>query len=385
MYPALSVLKQMMSVNPDLLPKDPAQTRQIPTDKLQVLWVGGHGGMEEDLVKREGFRFETIPAAGVHGVSWRYLPGNLWQLARGFFSSRRILRKFRPDVLFFTGGYVAVPMALAARLSRKAKSLLYVPDIEPGQALKMIARFSDCVTMTVEETKTFFPEHPSKVVTGYPLRPGLDAWSSAEARTFFALKEQLPVLLVFGGSKGARSINQAVVAALPELLQEMQVIHITGKLDWQMIEQAREGLSSEQLNRYRPFTYLYDDIGAAMSLASLAVTRAGAATLGELPAFGLPAILVPYPYAWHYQRVNASYLAKNGAAIQIEDSQLDQQILPNVKALMADKEQLERMSMAMRSLAKPDAAARIGKLILELSGSSKPPGSRNIFHSTDQV
>jgi UDP-N-acetylglucosamine--N-acetylmuramyl-(pentapeptide) pyrophosphoryl-undecaprenol N-acetylglucosamine transferase len=384
-YPALSVLKQMMSVNPELLPGDPAQTRQSPTDKLQVLWVGGRGGMEEDLVKREGLRFETIPAAGVHGVSWRTLPGNLWQLARGFFSSRRILRKFRPDVLFFTGGYVAVPMALAARLSRRTKSLLYVPDIEPGQALKMIGRFSDCITLTVEETNAFFPDHPSRVVTGYPLRPGLAGWSSAEARTFFALKEQLPVLLVFGGSKGARSINQAVVSALPELLQEMQVIHITGKLDWQMIEQAREGLSSEQLNRYRPFTYLYDEIGAAMSLADLAVTRAGAATLGELPAFGLPAILVPYPYAWHYQRVNASYLVKNGAAIQIDDSQLVQQILQKVQDLMANKEQLESMALAMRSLAKPDAAARIGKLISELAGSSKQPGSRDVSLSTDQV
>ena len=385
MYPALSVLKQLMSANPERLPGGPAKTRQAPTDELHVLWVGGSGGMEEDLVKREGLRFETIPAAGVHGVSWSSLPGNLWQLTRGFFSSRRILRKFRPDVLFFTGGYVAVPMALAARLSSRTKSLLYIPDIEPGKALKTIARFSDCITLTVEESKVFFPEHPSRIVTGYPLRPGLDGWTSTEARTFFALEEQLPVLLVFGGSKGARSINQAVVAALPDLLQEMQVIHITGKLDWQMIEEARAGLSSEQLNRYRPFTYLYDEIGAAMSLADLALSRAGASTLGELPAFGLPAILVPYPYAWHYQRVNASYLVRNGAAIQIEDSQLAEQIIPKVKDLMADKEQRERMSQAMHSLAKPDAAARIGRLLRELADSSTKPGSRDVAISTGQV
>ena len=385
MYPALSVLKQLMSANPERVPGEPAQTRQASIEELHVLWVGGCGGMEEDLVKREGFRFETIPAAGVHGVSWSSLPGNLWQLGRGFFSSQRILRKFRPDVLFFTGGYVAVPMALAARLSSRTKSLLYVPDIEPGQALKTIARFSDCITLTVEESKAFFPEHHSRVVTGYPLRPGLDRWTSPEARTFFALEEQLPVLLVFGGSKGARSINQAVVAALPELLQDMQVIHITGKLDWEMIEQARAGLSSEQLNRYRPFTYLYDEIGAAMSLADLALTRAGAATLGELPVFGLPAILVPYPYAWRYQRVNASYLVRNGAAVLIEDSQLAEQIIPKVRGLMAEKEQLERMSQAMRSLAKPEAAARIGTLLRELADSSKQPGSQDVAKSTDQV
>ena len=382
-YPALSVLKQMMSANPESVPGMPAQTREASVNDLQVLWVGGSGGMEEDLVKREGLRFETIPAAGVHGVSWRALPGNLWMLGRGFFSSRRILRKFRPDVLFLTGGYVAVPMALAARFSKRSKSLLYVPDIEPGLALKTIARFSDCITLTVEESKAFFPDHPSRVVTGYPLRPGINRWTSPEARSFFALQEQLPVLLVFGGSKGARSINQAVAAALPELLQEMQVIHITGKLDWQMVEQARAGLSTELLNRYRPYAYLYDEIGAAMCLADLALTRAGASTLGELPAFGLPAILVPYPYAWRYQRLNASYLVRHGAAVQIEDSQLADQIIPNVRGLMADKNQLGRMSQAMHALAKPDAAVRIASLLREQAASSTQSGSQNVPNPND--
>src|SRR4030043_1611958 len=127
-YPALSVLKQMMSAIPESVPGTPAQTREASVNDLQVLWVGGSGGMEEDLVKREGVRFENIPAAGGHGESWRAVPGNLCLLGKGFFSSRRILRKFHPDVLFFTGGYVAVPMALAARLPKNAKSLLYGPD-----------------------------------------------------------------------------------------------------------------------------------------------------------------------------------------------------------------------------------------------------------------
>jgi UDP-N-acetylglucosamine--N-acetylmuramyl-(pentapeptide) pyrophosphoryl-undecaprenol N-acetylglucosamine transferase len=372
-----------MIANPEPVPEVPVQTMQALAEELQVLWVGGSGGMEEDLVKREGLRFETIPAAGVHGVGWRSLPDNLWMLGRGFFSSRRILRKFHPDVLFFTGGYVAVPMALAARLSNRPKSLLYVPDIEPGLALKTIARFSDCITLTVEESKEFFPKHKSRVVTGYPLRPGLDGWTPIEAKSFFAFQEQLPVLLVLGGSRGARSINQAVAAALPELLLEMQVIHITGKLDWQMMEQARAGLSSELLNRYRPYPYLYDEIGAAMSLADLALTRAGASTLGELPLFGLPAILVPYPYAWRYQRVNASYLVRHGAAVQIEDSQLADQIIPKVRGLMADKDQLERMSQAMQSIASPAAATRIAELIRDLASSPKHTGSLNVPNPTD--
>jgi len=382
-YPALSVLKQLMSPKPEPILNVQANARQASPEEHQVLWVGGSGGMEADLVKREGLRFEAIPAAGVHGVGMRALPGNLWRLGQGFFSSRRILRKFHPDVLFLTGGFVAVPMALAARLSGRSKSLLYVPDIEPGLALKTIARFSDCVTLTVEESGAYFPKHPSKLVTGYPLRPGLDRWTIEEARSFFALQEQLPVLLVFGGSKGARSINLALAGALTELLQDMQVIHITGKLDWQMIEQAREGLSTEQLNRYRPFPYLYDEIGAAMHLAGLALTRAGASILGELPFFGLPAILVPYPYAWRYQRVNASYLVKRGAAELIEDSQLAEQIIPKVRGLMTDHDRLEKMSTVMHSLAKPEAAARIASLLTDLAKSSQNKGSLNVPNPSD--
>jgi UDP-N-acetylglucosamine--N-acetylmuramyl-(pentapeptide) pyrophosphoryl-undecaprenol N-acetylglucosamine transferase len=111
-----------MSTNPEPHPDQLAQSSDTPANELQVLWVGGRGGMEADLVKREGLRFETIPAAGVHGVGARALPGNLWQLGKGFFSSRRILRKFRPDVLFYTGGFIAVPMALAARISSRSKA-----------------------------------------------------------------------------------------------------------------------------------------------------------------------------------------------------------------------------------------------------------------------
>ncbi|HSB67071.1 MAG TPA: UDP-N-acetylglucosamine--N-acetylmuramyl-(pentapeptide) pyrophosphoryl-undecaprenol N-acetylglucosamine transferase [Anaerolineales bacterium] len=382
-YPALSVLKQLMSLKPE--PVVEAQELSTPavTKELQVLWVGSRGGMEADLVKREGIRFEAIPAAGVHGVSLRSLPGNLWRVGGGFFASRRILRKFRPDVLFFTGGYVAVPMALAARLTHRSKSVLYVPDLEPGLALKTIARFSDCILLTVDDSQAFFPKHPCRKVTGYPIRPGLDRWSVEEARNFFALQEQLPVLLVFGGSKGARSINQALAGALPELLNEMQVIHITGKLDWQMMENVRAGLPNEQLNRYRPYPYLYDEIGAGMLLADLALSRAGASTLGEYPLFGLPAILVPYPYAWRYQRVNASYLVKRGAAEIIEDAQLAEQLLPRVRGLMADQEKRDKMSTAMQSLAKPEAATRIAGLITDLAISAKEASVQDDPNPTD--
>ncbi len=378
MYPALSVLKQLTSPMPEQGKGDQVNGEQLASDQLQVLWVGGSGGMEADLVKREGLRFDAIPAAGVHGVGARALPGNIWQLSRGLFASRRILRKFQPDVLFFTGGYLAVPMALTARIYKRAKSLLYIPDIEPGLALKTIARFSDTIALTVDESAEYFPKHPHKVVTGYPVRHDLNKWTKEAARSYFALQEELPVLLVLGGSRGARSINQAITSALPELLEEMQVIHITGKLDWQMVEQARNGLSSNLLNRYRPYPFLYDEIGAAMRLADLALTRAGASTLGELPLFGLPAILVPYPYAWRYQRVNAAYLIKRGAAELVEDAQLKEQIVPKVRELIADRTKREQMSAAMSSLAQPEASSRIASLLVELAETPQSQGYHRV-------
>jgi len=154
-------------------------------------------------------------------------------------------------------------------------------------------------------------------------------------------------------------------------------------LDWQMMEQARTGLSTEQLNRYRPYPYLYDEIGAAMLLADLALTRAGASTLGELPLFGLPAILVPYPYAWRYQRVNASYLVKRGAAEVIEDTQLAEQLLLKVHGLLADREKLEKMNQAMQSLAKPEAAARIASLLNDLGKPGNQTRNQNVPNPTD--
>ena len=370
-YPALSVLKQLIRESPKAVHEEQAFAGQPPAEELQVLWVGGEGGMEADLVKREGIRYEAIPAAGVHGVGLLRLPGNLWRVSRGFFSSRRILRKFHPEVLFFTGGFVAVPMALAGRLFGHHKSLLYVPDIEPGLALKTIARFSNRIAVSVEESKAYFPQFPSLDVTGYPTRPDLHLWTTQEARNFFALEEELPVLLVLGGSKGARSINESLTGVLPQLLDQMQIIHITGRLDWQMVENARNGLSTQQLNRYRPYPYLYDEIGAAMFLADLALSRAGASALGELPLFGLPAILVPYPYGWRYQRVNASYLVRRGAAEVIEDSQLAEQMVTKVCDLIADHEKREQMSQAMRSLAQPEAASRIAQLLIELAESKQ--------------
>ena len=346
MYPAITVLETL-----DL-------------NRESVLWVGGRGGMEEALVTRLEVPFTTIPAAGVHGVGLRALPGNIWKLLKGFYASRKILKRFNPDVLFFTGGYVAFPMAVAAV---RKPSVLYVPDIEPGLALKALARFADQIALTTETSQEYFPDQEKLSVTGYPARPELDKWSHDEALDYFGFTSSLPTLTVAGGSKGARSINNALIDILPKLLDEMQVIHLTGHLDWDVIASKTRNLSPEKARRYQAFPYLHE-MGAALAAADLIVSRAGASTLGEYPIFGLPAILVPYPHAWRYQKINAGYLADRGAAVILRDEDLENALYDQIHALISDREKLAQMSQAMSSLAVPYAAQKIAELINEVAG-----------------
>jgi UDP-N-acetylglucosamine--N-acetylmuramyl-(pentapeptide) pyrophosphoryl-undecaprenol N-acetylglucosamine transferase len=176
--------------------------------------------MEADLVKREGFPFTSIPAAGVHGVGLRTLPHNLWQIGRGLMMAHRIIRRFRPEVMFYTGGYLAVPVALASRLPGTMRprpaNLLFVPDIEPGLALRTLARYADHIALTVGASKAFFSARTPLTVTGYPTRRELQSWTDETAHRALNIYPEIPTLLVFGGSKGARSISRALLAGLPE-------------------------------------------------------------------------------------------------------------------------------------------------------------------------
>lgn len=352
-YPALAVIQALKTISEAF----------DPPLEVDLLWVGQVEGMEMEIVKRSDIRFEGIPSAGVHGVGLRALPGNVLRLSQGYLESRRILFHFEPDVLFFTGGYVAAPMAFAGR---RVPSVVFVPDIEPGLALKTIARSVDRIAVTTEESGSYYSD-PSKIkVTGYPTRQDLISWNQESAVRFFGLSANDSVLLVFGGSKGAQSINRAVINVLAELLQETQVIHISGKLGWEEVRSAQESLPQDLAGRYRAYPYLHEEMGAAFKIADLVLSRAGASVLGEFPAFGLPAILVPYPHAWRYQHTNAEYLAARGAAEVIEDGDLPQELLPKLRSILQDQAKLEAMSRSMASLARPEAARQIAALLLEL-------------------
>jgi UDP-N-acetylglucosamine--N-acetylmuramyl-(pentapeptide) pyrophosphoryl-undecaprenol N-acetylglucosamine transferase len=320
--------------------------------------------MEADLVKRANIPFAAIPAAGVHGVGLRALPNNLLKLVRGVTASRRILRSFRPDVLFFTGGYVAAPMAFAGW---RVPTMLYVPDIEPALALRVLSLFADSITVTAETSRKFFM-HPSRIhITGYPLRADLSTWSREKAIQRFSISRDLPTLLIFGGSKGARSINMAALKSIDHLLGIAQVIHVSGGIDWPVVEKTMNELPARLKARYHAMPYLHD-MGIAYAVTDLVVSRAGASILGEFPLFGLPAVLVPYPYAWHYQKVNADYLVERGAAVLLEDHLLESELFSTVKALLENPAKREAMRRAMQVLSHTNAAYDIADHLLELAG-----------------
>lgn len=336
---------------------------------IEVLWVGSKGGMEEELVKREGIPYQAIPAAGIAGVSARSLPDNLLKLGKGFLAAGQIMRAYRPDVLFFTGGYLAVPVMFASYFSglkKRPASLVYVPDIEPGLALKTIVRFSDQIACSSTNSKKYFPNQTKLMVTGYPTRQSLLNTKIPSMRETFGIKSDLPVLLILGGSRGAHSINQALLAGLPQLINEMEIIHISGWLDWQLVEDSQIKLQPEARAHYHTYPYLHEEMGAALKVAELVLSRAGASTLGEYPLFDLPAILVPYPYAWRYQKVNAQYLVDQGAAVIVTDEELPEKLVSIVRELMGNPQRRLAMKQAMRSLAKPQAAEEIGKMICSL-------------------
>lgn len=333
----------------------------------EVLWIGSQSGMEETLLKSYDLAYQSIPAAGLHGVGLRALPGNLMQLYEGWRKAKNILAQFKPHVAFFTGGYLGVPVALAGR---RIPSVVFIPDIEPGLALKTILRSAEKIAVSCDESLRYVP--PTRaVVSGYPIRKELTQWKRKQARAHFGIPENEPVLLVFGGSKGARSINQALLGCLSSLLKDMHIIHISGKDNWQDVSSAKETLSTKEKQRYHAFAFLHEDMGAAFAAADLAVCRAGASTLGELPNFALPAVLVPYPYAWRYQQQNASYLEKQGGAVILEDNLLENKLEEQIRQLLNNPKKLEQMRKAMRAAASPRAAERIAELILSTGGKRK--------------
>lgn len=341
---------------------------------VALLWVGTVTGMEAELVRSANIRFEAVRAAGLVGRGlWRGLAGCL-QLALGTLQALAIMRRERPQAVLVTGGYAAVPVTLAAWL-RRVPVLVYLPDILPGLAVRFVARLANRICVTMDESLRGSGMAAARV-TGYPVRPEMlvaREHTPASARVQLHLQPDRTTLLVLGGSQGARSINNALLAAAPELVASgLQILHVTGARNWPELQQARELMSVETKAGYRSVSYLSAEMGIALRAADLVVARAGASCLGEFPLFGLASILVPYPHARGHQQANADAMVARGAAIRLDDENLAAELLPQILALVGDVPRLAALRSNAFKLAQPLAAANLAHALLQLVPGAAP-------------
>jgi len=341
------------------------------TPPPELLYVGSVGGIEEPLVRRAGLPYAGLSVAGgLRGVPTGRFLLNLIGVTRGWGEALAIIRRFRPQAVFATGGYVTAPVIVAAWLQRIPR-LIYLPDLTPGWTTGFLAPFASRIAVSFDTVTPFFKGRPV-IVTGYPVRPAFHTATRAAGRSRLGLSADRPVILVIGGSRGAQKLNRTVVAALPELLTQADLLHISGERDHLMVQAAVNDLKlpPATLAHYHLFAYMHEEIPLAMAAADLVVSRAGASTLGEFPAVGLPAILVPYhPAAGGHsdQEANADFLVSRGAAVRLADTDLTKDtLMSTVRGLLADPSRLATMTQAMRRLAQPDAADRLAEAILSL-------------------
>jgi UDP-N-acetylglucosamine--N-acetylmuramyl-(pentapeptide) pyrophosphoryl-undecaprenol N-acetylglucosamine transferase len=343
--------------------------------------------MEQRLVERAGISFRGISSGQLRVANPLKILGSLGKMSSGLQQSLAIIDSFRPDVCFVTGGYVCGPVAVACSL-RKVPILIYLPDVTPGYAIRWLSKLAQRVAVTLPEVARHFGGAApvgKAVVTGYPVRGELIEAAQDRGLARRKLREALgwqaggagaddglPLVLIWGGSQGARAINRAAWRAAEQITQQAEVLHVVGERDWPLYEEWAQTRSvaggaqgAEQQARYHAVPYLHEEMALALAAADLTVARAGASALGEFPAAGLPAILAPYSGV--NQMDNAQALERRGAAVIVVDEELEARLGATVVELLSDAQRLQVMREEMKNLARPYAAQHIADEIKRLA------------------
>ena len=276
-----------------------------------------------------------------------------------------ILARERPAAIFTTGGYVAIPVLLAAA-PLGIPVVLWDGNVVPGRSVRATARLADVIAVSFEATCEALAAGARDVpcyLTGTPIRD-TTAVDREAARTKLGIPSGVRVMLIFGGSQAVRRFNAAVAEALPRLVERVAVVHVTGEDGYAAALAGREALPADLRVFYTPFPFLRDDMLTALAAADLVVGRAGSSTLAEVTALGLPIVVVPYPHAAGHQIANARQLVEAGAGRLVEDAAFDANALLEAAALLDDPATHAEMSAAARSLGRPGAADAVADLVL---------------------
>ncbi len=343
-YPALAIAQGLMARGAD----------------NKILYVGTKDGMEASLVPETGINFTGISGQGLpRKVSVEMLKTG-GKSFKAVWETKRILKEFRPDLVVGTGGYVSGPVVLTAALFG-IPSILHEQNAVPGITNKILARFVRRVLVTFPESIAHFGVKKKIIMAGLPVRPEIGKETREQGLKHFGLRPECSTLLVTGGSRGARAINQSMVKVLKDLAArpQIQVIWATGQATYQETMSALKEIGAER-SQWRIFQYL-KDMPQALAAADLCVGRAGAAFLAELMVAGKPAILIPYPHAaGNHQEHNARALVQAGAAQLLLDKDLTGEVLLNmINELLADPNGLNKMAAIMKNLAQPEALTKI--------------------------
>ena len=353
-YPALTIVRAIQKKIPD----------------AEFLYVGTKDGLEADIVPKEGLAFETV---NIQGFKRSLTPENLVRGAQAFggvVKAMSIVRRFKPDVAVGTGGYVCGPILLASSLMG-IPTLIQEQNVMPGVTNRLLSRFVSCIAMGTKEAAEHFPKG-KRVFTGNPIREEVMKARSEDGKKMFGLDPKAKTVLVSGGSRGARSINRAMIGVLAHYAGRsgVQILHVTGKVGYdETLENLREaGVDLSAAGNLFIEPYLYN-MPQALACADVAVFRAGAIGIAELTARGVPSVLVPYPFAAaNHQEMNARAIASAGAARMILDRELTAERLLSVLAeLLSEDAKLKRMAKAAKKLGRPKAADEIASRVIRLA------------------
>lgn len=353
-------------INPALSVAAYAQ-RQNP--HAAALFIGKRGNMEETLVPKSGFDIEFID---IEGFKRKLTPANLrviWKTIKAIGDCKRTMKRFRPDVVITTGGYVSGPVMCAAH-ALHIPAIIHEQNVFPGVTVKMSAKYADYIATSFPETKQHIRQADKCVYTGNPVREDILLADRHKARMALGLDER-PFLLVFGGSLGADRINEAMVGYIKMLGSSsgIQLLFGTGKRNYDAVMQRlkAEGVDLSQMQGITVTPYIYN-MDEAMAAADLIVGRAGAISISEITALGKPSILIPSPNVAHnHQETNARLLEKNNAALVIPDAQLTaSQLKSKVQALLDNPKLLHTMGQNARQMGVTDASKKIYELALSL-------------------
>ncbi|PLR80989.1 undecaprenyldiphospho-muramoylpentapeptide beta-N-acetylglucosaminyltransferase [Bacillus sp. V33-4] len=347
-YPALALIREIEKRN----------------EQAKFLYIGTEQGLESKIVPKENIPFKSIHITGFQRKISLENIKTLIRFWKGVRDSKRILKQFKPDVVIGTGGYVCGPVVYAAA-KLKIPALIHEQNSVPGLTNKFLSRYVDKVAVCFEDAKAFFPEE-KVILTGNPRASEVLGQDGIKGRLSTGLKINVPAVLIFGGSRGARPLNEAVLKSLAELGEKnYQVLYVTGEAHYEEVKKEVELVGSPENVIIKPFIHNMPEV---LSGIDLTVARAGATTLAELTSLGIPSILIPSPYVTNnHQEKNARSLSEHGAAeLLLEKDLSGAKLVKLIDAILLDKQKLTNMKSAAKKLGIPDAAGRLYSVMQEI-------------------